>query len=199
MAQDFWEAIKQRRSYYNLGDTPGISDEKIKGIVEDAIKYVPSAFNSQSARALVLLGAAHKQLWDIVAKVMQGVVPPEQFPATQNKLNSFKAGYGTVLFFEDMAVVEGLQAQYPLYQDNFPLWSLQSSGMLQFTVWTALEAEGLGVSLQHYNPLIDDEVKRTWNIPEKWKLWSQMVLGSINGVPDEKIFNYKNGDMLCIK
>ena len=30
--------------------------------------------------------------------------------------------------------------------------------MLQLVVWTALEAEGLGATLQHYNPLIDDEV-----------------------------------------
>lgn len=26
--------------------------------------------------------------------------------------------------------------------------------MIQFAVWTALETEGLGASLQHYNPII---------------------------------------------
>lgn len=36
--------------------------------------------------------------------------------------------------------------------------------MHQLVVWTALETEGLGATLQHYNPIIDDEVKNEWNI-----------------------------------
>ncbi|MNP03542.1 hypothetical protein D3C76_954300 [compost metagenome] len=50
--------------------------------------------------------------------------------------------------------------------------------MLQFVVWTALEIEGLGATLQHYNPLIDDEVKKTWNIPATWKLIAEMPFGN---------------------
>ncbi len=33
--------------------------------------------------------------------------------------------------------------------------------MLEFTLWVALENEGLGASLQHYNPLIDAEVRKS--------------------------------------
>ena len=69
------------------------------------------------------------------------------------------------MYFEDQVVVEGLQEQFALYKDNFPIWSLQSSGMLQFTIWTSLEAEGLGASLQHYNPLIDEQVKAEVETP----------------------------------
>ena len=103
-------------------------------------------------------------------------------------MDSFKAGYGTVLFFEDEAIVKSLQEQFALYADNFPIWSNQASGMHQLVVWTALEAEGLGASLQHYNPLIDDEVKKEWNIPENWKLIAQMPFGNPTASPGEKEF-----------
>ena len=103
-------------------------------------------------------------------------------------MDSFKAGYGTVLFFEDEAIVKSLQEQFALYADNFPIWSHQTSGMHQLVVWTALEAEGLGASLQHYNPLIDDEVKKEWNIPSNWKLIAQMPFGNPTSPVGEKEF-----------
>ena len=79
-------------------------------------------------------------------------------------MNAFKSGYGTVLYFEDNQVVEELQENFALYKDNFPIWSQQSSGMLQFAIWTALEIEGFGATLQHYNPLIDEEVRKEWEV-----------------------------------
>lgn len=36
----------------------------------------------------------------------------------------------------------------PSMADYFPVWSANTAGMVQLTVWTALEAEGLGASLQ---------------------------------------------------
>ncbi len=42
--------------------------------------------------------------------------------------------------------------------------------MLQFVIWTLLEIEGFGATLQQYNPLIDDEVKKEWNVPEIWEI-----------------------------
>jgi predicted oxidoreductase (fatty acid repression mutant protein) len=50
--------------------------------------------------------------------------------------------------------------------------------MLQFAVWTALEAEGLGANLQHYNPLVDVKVAETWKLPATWKLTAQMPFGA---------------------
>ena len=70
-----------------------------------------------------------------------------------------------------------MQEKFPLYRDNFPIWSLQSSGMLQFAIWTALELEGWGASLQHYNPVIDEAVRAEWKIPASWKLIAQMPFG----------------------
>ncbi|MBC8921368.1 nitroreductase family protein, partial [Escherichia coli] len=104
------------------------------------------------------------------------------------KVGSFRAGYGTVLFFEDTAVIEGLQENFALYADNFPVWSEQSSGIAQHSVWVALANAGIGASLQHYNPLIDDAVKAEWNIPASWNLRAQMPFGNIVQEAGEKEF-----------
>ena len=64
-----------------------------------------------------------------------------------------------MLYFYDEAVVQALQAQFPLYAANFPGWALQSSGMLQLSVWSGLRELGVGASLQHYNPIIDKDVR----------------------------------------
>ena len=58
---------------------------------------------------------------------------------------------------------------------------MQSDGMTQYAIWTALEAEGLGANLQHYNPLIDQKVATEWKVPESWELSAQMVIGEPAG------------------
>lgn len=188
MTKDLYTAIKERRTYYGISNDVQVSDEKIKEIVEFAVKYTPSSFNSQSTRLVVLSGEAHNKFWDITTNTLKKIMGERDFTATQQKMDSFKAGYGTVLFFEDEAVVKALQEQFASYADNFPIWSNQASGMHQLVVWTALEAEGLGASLQHYNPLIDNEVKAEWNIPETWKLIAQMPFGQPTSLPGEKEF-----------
>ena len=49
--------------------------------------------------------------------------------------------------------------------------------MHQFVIWTMLEDAGMGASLQHYNPLVVDEVRAAWNLPLHWKLIAQMPFG----------------------
>ena len=188
MSKNFKEVIENRRSFYAISKESPISEKEIQEIVEHSVKYVPSSFNSQSARAVVLFGSQHDKLWDNTTEVLRKIVPADSFASTEEKMNAFKSGFGTVLFFEDQAVVEGLQAQFELYKDNFPVWSLESSGMLQFTVWAALEDAGLGASLQHYNPLIDEKVKGEWKLPESWKLLGQMPFGKPVAQPGEKAF-----------
>ncbi|MFZ3588519.1 nitroreductase family protein [Bacillus sp. DJP31] len=176
-AKDFYSAVEARRSIYGISNEEVVTDEQIQEVINHAVKHTPSAFNSQSAKVVVLTGEAHSKLWNLTTESLRKVVPAESFGPTEEKMNAFGSGYGTVLFFEDMDVVEGLQKQFALYADNFPIWSLQSNGMLQYVIWTSLELEGLGASLQHYNPLIDDEVKKEWNVPGSWKLLAQMPFG----------------------
>ena len=188
MSKDFFTAVADRRTFYGISKESVVSDDRIKEIIEHAVKHTPSSFNSQSARVVLLLGNHHDKLWDIAKEALRKIVPADQFSSTEDKINSFKSGYGTVLFFEDSSVIESLQQQFALYKDNFPIWSQQSSGMHQFVIWTALEIEGFGASLQHYNELIENDIKKEWSIPENWKLIGQMPFGKPTANPDEKQF-----------
>jgi uncharacterized protein len=188
MVKNFYEAIKDRRSIYGISKEAVSSDDKIQEVVEYAVKHTPSAFNSQSARVVVLLGEQHDKLWNITKETLRKIVPEGAFSSTKEKMNAFQAGYGTVLFFEDQDVIEQLEQNFALYKENFKVWSEQSTGMLQLVVWTSLELEGYGATLQHYNPLIDEEVKKEWDVPATWKLTAQMPFGKPTISPNEKEF-----------
>lgn len=188
MSKDFYTAIKDRRSFYQISNEAVVSEERIEEVINYAVKYSPYAFNSQSGRVVVLFGDHHHALWDITKETLRKVVPADNFSSTEEKIASFASGYGTVLFFEDQKIVEGLQKDMELYADKFPIWSDQASGILQFVVWTTLEIEGLGASLQHYNPLIDEEVKKKWDIPTNWELKAQMPFGKPAADAGEKDF-----------
>ena len=55
--------------------------------------------------------------------------------------------------------------------------------MNQYVLWTALEAEGLGCNLQHYNPPIDVKLQTAYDVPPTWSLQSQLVFGKPTGGP----------------
>jgi hypothetical protein len=177
MATDFFDAIKTRRTMYSLSKKSPISDERIEEVLKDALKNAPSAYNSQSGRIVLLLGPVHDEFWDATKEILRPLTPPDFFAKTEGKMAAFKAAYGTVLFFEDQTVVKGLQEGFPLFKDVFPVWSGNSTGMLQYVVWTSLAVVGLGASLQHYNPLVDDWVRRKTGVPESWKLTGEMPFG----------------------
>jgi len=188
MLKDFTAAMKERRTFYGISPESGVSDKRIYEVLKEAVLHAPSAFNSQSARVVLLLGKHHKKLWDITLEELKKVVPEKQFPSTKEKIGSFANGYGSVLFFDDEAVIKGLQENFPLYKDNFANWAQQSNGILQYLVWTSLVIEGFGASLQHYNPLIDDAVKKQFDILENWRLIAQMPFGVPVQSPGEKTF-----------
>jgi len=175
--KDFESAVINRRTIYSINKDVKVTDARIQEIIEFGVKHSPSAFNSQSSRAVLLLGKHHHKFWSITTEILRKIVPADKFAPTEAKMKGFANGYGTVLFFEDQEPVKKLQEQFPSYAHNFPVWSEQASGMLQFIIWTALEAEGFGASLQHYAPLVDESVQKEWNIPSSWKLVAQMPFG----------------------
>ena len=189
MVKSFFEAVADRRSFYGINKETVISDERIKEVIEHAIKHTPSAFNSQSTRVILLLDKQHDKLWNITKEALRKIVPVDKFRSTEEKINSFGNGYGTILFFEDNSTIKSLQEQFPSYEENFPLWSEQTSGMHQYVIWTSLEIEGFGASLQHYNALIEEDVKQEWNVPRNWRLIAQMPFGKPTRKPEEKKFN----------
>lgn len=183
------QIAETRRSVYALNKDLPIAASEVAQIVEHAIKHTPSSFNSQSTRAVVLFGAEHEKLWDIAINELRKIVPAENFQPTEDKLNMFKAAAGSVLFFEDQKVVKGLQEQFVAYAANFPVWADHADAMTQYAIWTTLAAAGVGANLQHYNPVIDTEVAKTWNIPADWTLRAQLVFGGIAAPAGEKAFN----------
>ena len=182
----FLESITHRRSIYHIGKNVSVTSEHITKLIEIAVETSPSAFNSQTSRVVILFGQHSDDFWHIVRETLRKIVPAEAFEATDKKISSFAAGVGTVLFFEDQDVVKGLQEKFELYADNFPVWSEHSTGIAQFAVWSALAVEGIGASLQHYNPIIDDEVKAKFDVPASWKLRAQMPFGSIESPAGDK-------------
>lgn len=181
-------SLRNRRSQYLLGKSLPTPRETVTGIIQEAIRLSPSSFNSQTSRAVILYGAQHEKLWWMTSESLRRIVPADSFGATRDKIATFAEGAGTVLFYEDTDVVKGLQEQFTLYSDNFPVWSEQSSGMAQLAVWTALADIGVGASLQHYNPLIDQDVAAEWKIPTFWKLRAQMPFGTPQGEALDKSF-----------
>lgn len=187
MKRTFEEALINRRSYYNLSNDSPVADYEVVHVLHNAVKHVPSAFNSQTTRIVLLQGEEHRKLWNIVKETLKKILPEDVYLNTSQKVDhSFASGHGTILFFEDTEVVEKFMATYPLYAENFKIWSQQTSGMHQFVVWTMLEDLGFGASLQHYNPLIDEEVQHEWHLPKTWKLMAQMPFGMPTSTPDDK-------------
>ena len=175
--KSFQEAVTARRSIYKLGRNIPVLQSQIIAAVERMTKDVPSPFNMQSARVVVTMLDHHENIWDITKSALKEIVPEDKFEKTEEKIDGFGAAYGTILFYEESDTIYEMQKKYPTYADNFPIWAAQANGMLQFAIWSALEDMGLGVNIQHYNMLIDEDVKKIFNVPGSWDLVAQMVFG----------------------
>ncbi|KAG5490738.1 hypothetical protein JKF63_00862 [Porcisia hertigi] len=181
------EAISKRRSIYNLGNKLPQSPKEIADIIQSTIRQCPSSFNVQSSRAVILFGAEHHKVWEIVKAALKKVTTEEQYQQSEAKVdNCFAAGAGTVLFYEDDAAIKEQQESFPSYAESFPTFSQHASGMAQFAVWSALAQGGIGATLQHYNALIEQDLRAAFDLSENWKLVAQMPFGSIEKPADPK-------------
>lgn len=189
MQTEFTDLAKKRRSIYALGKNVNASQDELVELIENTVKNVPTAFNNQTTRAIITFGDSHDKVWDIVLERLRKEVPDEKaFEGTKAKIAGFKAAYGTILFFSGMDVVEQFKQQAPLYADNFYDWSEQGQGIADFAVWTSLAENDLGASLQHYNPIIDEQISAAFDVPANWRLRAQMPFGSIEAPAGDKEF-----------
>lgn len=172
-------SLEKRRSIRNLNKHLPVSQEKIIKTVETMTELVPDSFNMKSARVVVVFNDKHDLLWDTIYDVYGGKVPRE-------KIDSFKAAAGTILYFYDETVVKTHQEKFPTYAANFPVWANQANGMLQLSIWSALRELEVGANLQHYNPIIDAKVKELFDVPDSYVLVAQMPFGGIGALPDAK-------------
>lgn len=131
-ADGFLSLVQSRRTYYALNKTLPISSDRVQTIVTESLQHVPSSFNSQSNRVVVLFGAEHDKLWDITTDILKPLVPAEQWENTAKKMAAFKGGAGTVLFFEDQATVKELQEKFALYAAQYVLTPLLFFSLIIF-------------------------------------------------------------------
>ncbi|TXD98375.1 nitroreductase family protein [Psychrobacter frigidicola] len=189
------QAFDKRRTIYALGDELPVDPRAIVNIAERVLLHTPSAFNSQSSRLVVLFGEQHQQLWDITEIKLREQVGDGDFTGSKQRMDSFRAAAGSVLFFEDKEVVKSLQDKFTLYADKFPLWAHQTSAMHQYALWTELSTLNVGASVQHYNPLIDSDIAAAFDIPDNWDLIAQMPFGNIVEPAGDKTYQPLNERM----
>lgn len=183
MQHDILELFAKRHSFYELNNHISLSDKEIEQLIQKTLQLYPSPFNSQSARIVLLLKDNHLKLWDIVLQKLSILTPENKLPALSEKISKFSHAYGTILFYIDKNVVQSLKDKFPLYAENFSNWSYQANAILQFMIWTTLADTSIGANLQHYNPVIDNDIKVAFDIPDNWELVAQMPFGGIVSTP----------------
>ncbi|GMK58729.1 hypothetical protein CspeluHIS016_0601710 [Cutaneotrichosporon spelunceum] len=182
----FRDAIEARRSYYNITDESTLSNEQLEELVADAIKYTPSSFNSQTSRAVLVTGEKNKALWNAVWEAHKPNLKVEELPVYEDKFkNSYAAGYGTIVFYEDQDAIDSFVKNFPIVQWTIKDWVQNSNGMAQYIAWTALAANGMGANLQHYgqySPVNADAINKHLDVPSGWKVPIAMLAF---GVPSD--------------
>jgi predicted oxidoreductase (fatty acid repression mutant protein) len=173
------ESLQKRRTYYSINSSLPVEKKTVEEMIGSFTELVPDAFNMKSSRIAAAFGDSHRRLWDGIYDAFEGKVPRE-------KIDSFRAGAGTILYFYDEDTVKSMQEKFPRYAENFPIWAQQANGMLQISIWSGLRELGIGASLQHYNPVIDSTVRKLFGVPESWKLIAQMPFGGIEAEPERK-------------
>lgn len=102
MTHTIQDAITKRRSIYALDDTAPLSDSQIVKLIETALSYSPSPYNSRGQRLVVLFGEESREFWAMLCAQELAEEPNRPLDASEKikaRFDSFAAGRGTVLFF----------------------------------------------------------------------------------------------------
>ena len=175
----FLELAEDRRTIYALGKNTDLSQEEIEEQIRKVVKQVPTAFNSQTTRVVVLFDEANEKFWDHIYDVQKDVIQGEMWDMMSGVMVGAKDAVGTVLFFEDLDAVEQMPAQgvrEEAYKQN-------NNANAQYALWLAFREMNLGASLQHfnvgYNHGFDKGTKEMFDLPESYEMLAQMPFGSI--------------------
>lgn len=193
MSDAYLKAIEGRRTYYGINKAipASLTNEKIKEIVKKVVLHTPSAFNTQTTRLVILTGAEHDKFWDTASqalrkfqtdKAVAAGKPAPEFKDETDRPLSFKPAYGTILFYNAPESLDGKAEAAPYLKEYVDDWLNHTNAMHQIHLWTALEAEGAGANLQHYNPVINKSIAEKWNVPKDWVLKAQLVFGGREGI-----------------
>ncbi|XMB72236.1 nitroreductase family protein [Mycoplasmatota bacterium WC30] len=195
----FLAAIEKRRSIRDINNTIDIEESELIDIIKHNLKHTPSAYNAQSQKVMVLLGEQHLKFWNLTKEALRKIVPEKNFGSTESKMDNFGAGYGTILFFDDLTITNGLVDKFPTYKQNFLTWAEQQNGMLQANIWSSLASKNIGASLQHYNEIIENQLESAFGVSKNCKLIAQMPFGGILKEPSQKQFQNVESRIIIIK
>lgn len=168
---------EDQQIHYVVCNESAMSEEHFEHLMHHATSIVPSAFNTQATRLVLLTGKPNQQFWSLVRDTLQALIPEEIFAQTRLKIDQqFANSYGTILFFEDQEAVEKIKKNFSRHKESFRTYANHTSAMHQLALWLMFEDEGLGVSIQHYNLLIGETIREAFALPRSWKFIVQMPL-----------------------
>lgn len=159
----------------------------VTAALNEVIPTVPSAFNSQGVRVVVVSGEKNQQLWDLIKGVQTEVLDAGTLNYMTPIMDGAREAVGTILFFEDRDAVE---AGIPGNAERRSVYKNHESANAQLTAWLALTELGLGANLQHFNigyeQGFDRAIRELLDLPESWELVAEMPFGSIEAPAAEK-------------
>lgn len=182
------EVALKRRSHYQLEAEWVSPKEEVEALLKSVLRGVPTHFNSQTVRMVLLTGDAHRKHWELIEQILIKQIGEERYnEGTKDKIHSaFMAGVCTVLFFEESSITKNLKEQFPAYAHNFDKWAHQVQGSHQWAVWLGLTELGFGGSLQHYIGMDDDAIKEQVGVPAEWEFIAHMPFGKALDTPEAK-------------
>lgn len=195
----FKQVIKDRRSIYAIGNNSEHSIEDIVASIRETQKDVPTAFNSQTSRLVILNGESNTKFWDLILEVQESVLDKATWDFMSPIMHGAKNGIGTVLFFEDRDAV----AKMPTQGARTEAYKQNNSANSQYATWLALAEMNLGGSLQHFNvgyeQGFDKAIREMFNLPDSYELIAQLPFGSIEQAADAKDYMDTNVQVQLIK
>ncbi|KAJ3076439.1 hypothetical protein HDU98_003303 [Podochytrium sp. JEL0797] len=179
MTTAFQTLLHTRRSHRVTTPVSLLTDKQLEDLVKLAVNQAPSAFSSESSRAVLLLKKEHAKFWDMVRTNVAKSQTGEHLQKSLGNIANYSSGYGTVLIYEDDSVIAGFQQKFPPLHDSLTEWQKHGSGILQFTIWSLLAEAGMGASLQHQQRHVEEDAAKAYGIPSSWKLVAQIPFGGI--------------------
>lgn len=179
--------MEKRRTSYALGKNTDFSQEEIVAAVRDTIKNVPSAFNSQTTRAVVIFDEANKKFWQHIYDVQKDVLPEQMWEMMSGVMEGARDNaIGTVLFFEDRDAIEVM----PANDERKATYKEHNAAIAQYALWLRFTEMNLGASLQHFNlgydQGFDKATREMFDLPDSFEMIAQMPFGSIEAPAGEK-------------
>ena len=85
---NFTDLQEKRRSIYALGKNVELSNQELMETIQGAILQTPSAFHSQTTRAVILFDEESDAFWNEIAySELEKVTPAEAFEGTKQRFS----------------------------------------------------------------------------------------------------------------